>query len=82
MRDRALPWEIITISDNVTVERVEVYSESLERLHTYAELSVIDTLPPGKYYLCFHTTTLGPYSETIGRYAYRTDFTIFKVNLP
>ena len=82
MRDRALPWEIITISDNVTVERVEVYSESLERLHTYAELSVIDTLPPGKYYLCFHTTTLGPYSETIGRYTYRTDFTIFKVNLP
>ena len=81
MRDRALPWEIITISDNVTVERVEVYSESLERLHTYAELSVIDTLPPGKYYLCFHTTTLGPYSETIGRYAYRTDFTIYKVTL-
>ena len=81
MRDRALPWEIITISDNVTVERVEVYSESLERLHTYAELSVIDTLPPGKYYLCFHTTTLGPYSETIGRYTYRTDFTIYKVTL-
>ena len=81
MRDRALPWEIITISDNVTVERVEVYSEYLERLHTYAELSVIDTLPAGRYYLCFHTTVLGPYSEKIGKYTYRTDYTIYKVAL-
>ena len=81
MRDRALPWEIITISDNVTVERVEVYSESLERLHTYAELSVIDELPAGRYYLCFHTTVVGPYSEKIGRYAYRTDYTIYKAVL-
>ena len=80
-RDRALPWEIITASDNVTADRVEVYSENLERLYTNAEIGIIDELPAGRYYLCFHTTTLGPYSETIGRYTYRTDFTIYKVTL-
>lgn len=31
MRDRALPWEIITISDNVTVERVSAFFLSLQR---------------------------------------------------
>jgi hypothetical protein len=80
-RDRALPWEILTASDDVTADRVEVYSENLERLYTNAEIGIIDELPAGRYYLCFHTTTLGPYSETIGRYTYRTDFTIYKVTL-
>lgn len=80
-RDRALPWEIITASDSVTADRVEVYSENLERLYNNAEISVIDSLPAGRYYLCFHTTVLGPYSEKIGKYTYRTDYTIYKVAL-
>ena len=80
-RDRALPWEIITASDNVTADRVEVYSENLERLYTNAEIGIIDELPAGRYYLCFHTTVVGPYSEKIGRYAYRTDYTIYKAVL-
>ena len=48
-RDRALPWEIITASDNVTADRVEVYSENLERLYTNAEIGIIDELPAGRY---------------------------------
>ena len=81
MRDRALPWQIFTASDQVTVDRVEVYSGSFEGLCSNAEISVVDELPPGSYYLCFHTTTLGPYSEKIGRYTYTTDYTIYKAKL-
>lgn len=80
-RDRALPWEILTSSDDVTADRVEVYSENLERLYTNAEIGIIDELPAGRYYLCFHTTVVGPYSEKIGRYTYRTDYTIYKAVL-
>ena len=80
-RDRALPWEIITASDNVTVDCVEVYSENMERLYNNAEISIIDGLDPGTYYLCFRTTVLGPYSEKIGRYTFRTDYTIYKAVL-
>ncbi len=80
-RDRALPWEILTASDDVTADRVEVYSENLERLYTNAEIGIIDELPAGRYYLCFHTTVVGPYSEKIGRYTYRTDYTIYKAVL-
>ena len=57
-RDRALPWEILTASDDVTADRVEVYSENLERLYTNAEIGIIDELPAGRYYLCFHTTVV------------------------
>jgi hypothetical protein len=80
-RDRALPWEILTASDDVTADRVEVYSENLERLYTNAEIGIIDELPAGRYYLCFHTTVVGPYSEKIGKYTYRTDYTIYKAVL-
>ena len=80
-RDRALPWEILTASDDVTADRVEVYSENLERLYTNAEIGIIDELPAGRYYLCFRTTIVGPYSEKIGRYTYRTDYTIYKAVL-
>ena len=80
-RDRALPWEILTASDDVTADRVEVYSENLDRLYTNAEIGIIDELPAGRYYLCFHTTVVGPYSEKIGRYTYRTDYTIYKAVL-
>ena len=80
-RDGALPWEILTASDDVTADRVEVYSENLERLYTNAEIGIIDELPAGRYYLCFRTTIVGPYSEKIGRYTYRTDYTIYKAVL-
>ena len=80
-RDRALPWEILTVSDDVTADRVEVYSENLDRLYTNAEIGIIDELPAGRYYLCFRTTIVGPYSEKIGRYTYRTDYTIYKAVL-
>ena len=81
MRDRALPWEIFTVSDQVTVDQVDVYSASFERLYANAEIRVVDELPAGEYFLCFHTTTLGPYSEKAGRYTFTTDFTIYKAKL-
>ena len=81
MRDRALPWEIFTVSDQVTVDQVDVYSASFERLYANAEIRVVDELPAGEYFLCFHTTILGPYSEKAGRYTFTTDFTIYKAKL-
>ena len=81
MRNRALPWEISTVSDQVTVDQVDVYSASFERLYANAEIRVVDELPAGEYFLCFHTTTLGPYSEKAGRYTFTTDFTIYKAKL-
>ena len=86
------PLTVLTASDAVTVGKVDVYRVTSgdnaagvpEQLETYGvdlDLSKIDDLPAGKYYLCFYTTVLGPYSEEIGRYAYQTDYTIYKVNL-
>ena len=75
------PLNILTASDQVSVAGVDVYSDSFEKLHGDAEISFLDDLDPGTYYLCFHTTVLGPYSEKTGRYTYQTDYTIYKVDL-
>ena len=86
------PLTIITASDNVTVDRVRVLgvasgdnaegeTDQLQIDGADLELDQIDALPAGEYYLCFRTTTLGPYSEKIGRYTYQTDYTIYKVTL-
>ena len=75
------PLNILTASDQVSVAGVDVYSDTFEKLHGDAEISFLDDLDPGTYYLCFHTTVLGPYSEKTGRYTYQTDYTIYKVNL-
>ena len=75
------PLNILTASDQVSVAGVDVYSDTFEKLHGDAEISFLDDLDPGTYYLCFRTTVLGPYSEKTGRYTYQTDYTIYKVNL-
>ena len=75
------PLNILTASDQVSVAGVDVYSDTFEKLHGDAEISFLDDLDPGTYYLCFHTTVLGPYSEKTGRYTYQTDYTIYKVDL-
>ena len=75
------PLNILTASDQVSVAGVDVYSDTFEKLHSDAEISFLDDLDPGTYYLCFYTTVLGPYSEKTGRYTYQTDYTIYKVNL-
>ena len=75
------PLNSLTASDQVSVAGVDVYSDTFEKLHGDAEISFLDDLDPGTYYLCFHTTVLGPYSEKTGRYTYQTDYTIYKVDL-
>ena len=75
------PLNILTASDQVSVAGVDVYSDTFEKLHSDAEISFLDDLDPGTYYLCFRTTVLGPYSEKTGRYTYQTDYTIYKVDL-
>ena len=75
------PLNILTASDQVSVAGMDVYSDTFEKLHSDAEISFLDDLDPGTYYLCFHTTVLGPYSEKTGRYTYQTDYTIYKVDL-
>ena len=75
------PLNILTASDQVSVAGVDVYSDTFEKLHGDAEISFLDDLDPGTYYLCFRTTVLGPYSEKVGRYTYQTDYTIYKVDL-
>ena len=75
------PLNILTASDQVSVAGVDVYSDTFEKLHGDAEISFLDDLDPGTYYLCFRTTVLGPYSEKTGRYTYQTDYTIYKVDL-
>ncbi len=75
------PLNILTASDQVSVAGVDVYSDTFEKLHSDADISFLDDLDPGTYYLCFRTTVLGPYSEKTGRYTYQTDYTIYKVNL-
>lgn len=75
------PLNILTASDQVSVAGVDVYSDTFEKLHSDAEISFLDDLDPGTYYLCFRTTVLGPYSEKTGRYTYQTDYTIYKVDV-
>ena len=84
------PLTILTASDAVSVDGVDVYlvndgNSAMQATGQLdgADLSLadLDELPPGEYYLCFHTTALGPYSEKIGRYTFQTDFTIYKVTL-
>ena len=84
------PLTILTASDAVTVDTVDVYlaSDGLGDIQTTGQLdgadlslSDVDGLAPGTYFLCFSTTVLGPYSEKIGRYTFQTDYTIYKVDL-
>ncbi len=84
------PLNILTASDQVSVDAVDVYLVSDGNGDTQATgqldgadlgLSDVDDLSPGVYYLCFRTTVLGPYSEKVGRYTYQTDYTIYKVDL-
>ena len=84
------PLNVLTASDAVTVDAVDVYlvndGDSAIQVTGQldgAELSLsdVDELSPGEYCLCFRTTVLGPYSEKIGRYTYQTDYTIYKVDL-
>ncbi|MBR0356420.1 MAG: hypothetical protein IJH54_02965, partial [Clostridia bacterium] len=83
------PLTVLTASDDVTVDAVDVYlvSDVNDTRATGqldgADLGLpdIDDLSPGEYCLCFRTTVLGPYSEKIGRYTYQTDYTIYKVDL-
>ncbi len=81
------PLTVLTASDAVIVDRVDVYLVSDGNdLQATGQLdgadlglSDMDDLSPGVYYLCFRTTVLGPYSEKIGRYTYQTDYTVYKV---
>lgn len=82
------PLNILTASDAVMVGQVDVYlvndGDSVmqatgQLVGADLDLTEMDELPPGVYYLCFRTTVLGPYSEKVGRYTYQTDFTIYKV---
>ena len=86
------PLTVLTVSDAVNVDAMDVYRvtagnnadrepEQVEKICSNGDLAVINELPAGVYYLCFQTTMLGPYYETIGRYTYQTDFTIYKVTL-
>lgn len=84
------PLTVLTASDQVSVDAVDVYLVSDGNGDTQATgqldgadlgLSDVDDLSPGVYYLCFRTTVLGPYSEKVGRYTYQTDYTIYKVDL-
>ena len=84
------PLNVLTASDQVSVDAVDVYLVSDGNGDTQATgqldgadlgLSDVDDLSPGVYYLCFRTTVLGPYSEKVGRYTYQTDYTIYKVDL-
>ena len=84
------PLNVLTASDQVSVDAVDVYLVSDGNGDTQATgqldradlgLSDVDDLSPGVYYLCFRTTVLGPYSEKVGRYTYHTDYTIYKVDL-
>ena len=84
------PLTILTASDAVTVDTVDVYlvSDGNGDIQTTGQLdgadlslSDVDGLAPGTYYLCFRTTVLGPYSEKVGRYTFQTDYTIYKVDL-
>lgn len=75
------PLAILTASDSVSVDSVTVFSDDLMELYSDADPGVLDQLPPGVYCLCFHTTTLGPYSEAAGRYTFTTVYTIYKVTL-
>ena len=84
------PLTILTASDAVTVDTVDVYlsSDGNGDIQTTGQLdgadlslSDVDGLAPGTYFLCFRTTVLGPYSEKIGRYTFQTDYTIYKVDL-
>ncbi len=84
------PLNILTASDAVSMYGVDAYlvndgNSAIQATGQLAgadlSLTDLDELPPGEYYLCFHTTTLGPYSEKIGRYTFQTDFTIYKVTL-
>ena len=84
------PLTVLTASDAVSMYGVDVYlvndGNSAIRATGQldgADLSLtdLDDLPPGEYYLCFHTAALGPYSEKIGRYTFQTDNTIYKVTL-
>ncbi len=82
------PLTVLTASDAVSVDAVDVYlaNDGSSAIQATGQLdgadlglADMDSLPPGTYYLCFRTTVLGPYSEKSGRYAYRTDYTIYKV---
>lgn len=84
------PLTILTASDAVTVDTVDVYlaSDGNGDIQTTGQLdgadlslSDVDGLAPGTYYLCFRTTVLGPYSEKTGRYTFQTNYTIYKVDL-
>ena len=75
-------------SDSVSVDSVTVcgvasggVDEQLQLDGADLDLSEIDALPAGEYYLCFHTTTLGSYSETSGRYAFVQAYIVYKVTL-
>ena len=86
------PLTILAASDAVSVDNVTVWGvpsennaggvdEQLQLDGADLDLSEIDALPAGEYYLCFRTTTMGPYSEKVGRYTFNTDYTIYKVSL-
>ena len=84
------PLTVLTASDAVSMYGVDVYlvndgNSTIQATGQLdgADLSLtdLDDLPPGEYYLCFHTAALGPYSEKIGRYTFQRDFTIYKVTL-
>ena len=82
------PLTVLTASDSVSVDSVTVcgvasggVDEQLQLDGADLDLSEIDALPAGEYYLCFHTTPLGSYSETSGRYAFVQAYTVYKVTL-
>ena len=81
------PLTILTASDAVTVDHVTVCGADDRETQQLAldgadlDLSELDALPAGEYYLCFHTTAQGPYSEKAGRYTFAADYTVYKVTL-
>lgn len=81
------PLTILTASDAISVDSVTVCGADSEEAGQMQldgadlDLREIDALSPGEYYLCFRTTTTGPYSEKAGRYTFTTDYTIYKVTL-
>ena len=86
------PLTILTASDAVSVDLVDIYRvtsgdnaagqpERLEAWGLDQALSAMDALPEGEYYLCFHTTTLGPYAQAAARYTFTKAYTVYKVTL-
>ncbi len=74
-------WQVITSSDKVSVHGVDIYSATYEKLYNNAEISAINGLDPGTYYLCFRTIIQTGYSTSLDGYTYNTVYFIYKATI-